>query len=49
MLRPLSFRGDAMAHHDLRSFLDALHARGQLADVPLPVDPELESTALCLR
>lgn len=38
-----------MTHHDLRTFLDTLRARGRLADVAPPVDPELESTALCLR
>ena len=38
-----------MADHDLRGFLDRLGRTGQLARVPLPVDPELESTALCLR
>lgn len=36
-----------MSHHDLRGFLDALAARGQLRHVDAPVDPELESTALC--
>lgn len=36
-----------MSHHDLRGFLDALSARGQLRHVDAPVDPELESTALC--
>lgn len=38
-----------MNHHDLRSFLSQLEARGQLARVKAPVDPELESTSLCLR
>jgi len=38
-----------MNHHDLRSFLSQLEARGQLARVGAPVDPELESTSLCLR
>ncbi|HWS74996.1 MAG TPA: UbiD family decarboxylase domain-containing protein, partial [Quisquiliibacterium sp.] len=38
-----------MAHHDLRSFLGRLEATGQLKRVTEPVDPVLESTALCLR
>ncbi len=38
-----------MAFHDLRGFLQHLGARGQLRELPVPVDPELESTALCLR
>ncbi|MES7591087.1 hypothetical protein U6Y30_12410, partial [Cutibacterium acnes] len=38
-----------MGHHDLRSFLAALERTGQLARVPVAVDPELESTALCLH
>ena len=38
-----------MSHHDLRGFLAQLEARGQLARVDEPVDPELESTALCQR
>ncbi|MGN6513602.1 MAG: UbiD family decarboxylase [Lysobacteraceae bacterium] len=38
-----------MHHHDLRSFLARLERDGQLARVRAPVDPELESTALCLR
>ncbi len=36
-----------MNHHDLRSFLGALSRRGQLQQVDAPVDPDLESTALC--
>ena len=36
-----------MSHHDLRSFLGELSRRGQLREVEAPVDPELESTALC--
>lgn len=36
-----------MASHDLRSFLDTLQQQGQLLRVSQPVDPELESTALC--
>ena len=35
-----------MSHHDLRGFLSALSARGQLREVLAPVDPDLESTAL---
>ncbi len=37
-----------MAHHDLRSFLDALRRRGDLAEVAQPVSARLESTALAL-
>ncbi len=36
-----------MSHHDLRSFLGELSRRGQLREVGAPVDPDLESTALC--
>ncbi len=36
-----------MSHHDLRDFLGELSRRGQLRRVAEPVDPELESTALC--
>ena len=36
-----------MSHHDLRGFLAGLSRRGQLREVGAPVDPELESTALC--
>jgi 4-hydroxy-3-polyprenylbenzoate decarboxylase len=36
-------------HHDLRSFLARLERGGHLARVQAPVDPELETTALCLR
>ena len=36
-----------MTHHDLRSFLATLSARDQLRRVDEPVDPDLESTALC--
>src|SRR3990172_4149585 len=39
----------AMAFHDLRGFLDRLEATGRLRRVAEPVDPELESTAFCLR
>jgi 4-hydroxy-3-polyprenylbenzoate decarboxylase len=38
-----------MAHHDLRGFLGQLERQGQLKRVAESVDPELESTALCLR
>ena len=38
-----------MADHDLRAFLSRLERGGQLARVAAPVDPDLESTALCLR
>jgi 4-hydroxy-3-polyprenylbenzoate decarboxylase len=38
-----------MAFHDLRAFLSDLEARGDLLRVRQPVDPLLESTALCLR
>lgn len=33
--------------HDLRAFLALLERRGQLARIDAPVDPQLESTALC--
>ena len=36
-----------MSHADLRSFLATLERRGQLRRVAEPVDPDLESTALC--
>jgi 4-hydroxy-3-polyprenylbenzoate decarboxylase len=38
-----------MSFHDLRSFLSRLAQSGQLVNVATPVDPRLESTALCLR
>ena len=38
-----------MAFHDLRQFLACLSANAQLREVDAPVDPDLESTALCLR
>lgn len=38
-----------MSFHDLRSFLSSLEARGRLLRVDAEVDPELESTSLCLR
>jgi 4-hydroxy-3-polyprenylbenzoate decarboxylase len=36
-----------MSHADLRGFLGVLERRGQLRRVAEPVDPDLESTALC--
>src|SRR5690606_26426140 len=43
-------RGPArMSCHDLRGFLSRLSARGDLLQVDEPVDPVLESTALCQR
>ncbi|WP_146908707.1 UbiD family decarboxylase [Arenimonas daejeonensis] len=36
-----------MTYHDLRGFLATLSARDQLRHVDEPVDPDLESTALC--
>ena len=38
-----------MAFHDLRDFLQALEGSGRLRRVSQVVDPELESTSLCLR
>lgn len=38
-----------MTYHDLRTFLGELRRRGRLVDVPSPVNPDLESTSLCLR
>lgn len=38
-----------MSHSDLRSFLDRLARERQLTHVTAPVDPYLESTALCHR
>ena len=38
-----------MHYQDLRSFLTRLQLDGQLLRVRTPVDPDLESTALCLR
>jgi len=38
-----------MAFHDLRSFIAHLEKTGGLRRVHEPVDPELESTALCLH
>jgi 4-hydroxy-3-polyprenylbenzoate decarboxylase len=38
-----------MSHHDLRSFLAQLERQHQLARVQAPVDPHLETTALCHR
>ena len=38
-----------MSHHDLRSFLARLERQRQLLRVRTPVDPHLETTALCHR
>ncbi|MCC6593643.1 MAG: UbiD family decarboxylase [Xanthomonadales bacterium] len=38
-----------MSYSDLRQFLRSLEHAGQLTRVAEPVDPELESTAFCLR
>ncbi len=38
-----------MAYHDLRAFLAQLEANGRLRRVPDEVDPDLETTAFCLR
>src|SRR5690606_36724367 len=38
-----------MAFHDLRNFMRRLAAQDQLRELDVPVDPELESTALSLR
>jgi 4-hydroxy-3-polyprenylbenzoate decarboxylase len=38
-----------VSFHDLRGFITALETDRQLARVAAPVDPHLESTALCLR
>jgi 4-hydroxy-3-polyprenylbenzoate decarboxylase len=38
-----------MGFHDLRGFLAPLERDRQLVRVHAPVDPELESTSLCLR
>lgn len=38
-----------MAHSDLRQFLGQLETSGQLKRVAAEVDPELESTSMCLR
>ncbi|HEX7731908.1 MAG TPA: UbiD family decarboxylase domain-containing protein, partial [Rhodanobacter sp.] len=38
-----------MSHHDLRSFLARLERQQQLLRVQAPVDPHLETTALCHR
>ena len=35
--------------HDLRAFLQHLSRHQQLMEIDAPVDPELESTSLCLR
>jgi 4-hydroxy-3-polyprenylbenzoate decarboxylase len=39
----------AMVEPDLRQFLQQLQVKGQLKRVAVEVDPELESTSLCLR
>jgi len=38
-----------MAFHDLRGFLQRLRSSGGLLHVAEPIDPDLESTALCQR
>ena len=38
-----------MAYHDLRGFMHKLEASGALLRIAEPVDPNLESTALCQR
>jgi UbiD family decarboxylase len=38
-----------VAFHDLRAFLSHFESRRALRRVATPVDPELESTAFCLR
>ena len=38
-----------MAFHDLRAFLQRLQEQRQLLRIDAPIDPELESTALCQR
>jgi len=38
-----------MAYRDLRDFLDALEARGQLRRIQVPVSPALEMTEICDR
>jgi 4-hydroxy-3-polyprenylbenzoate decarboxylase len=38
-----------MSYHDLRTFIARLEQDGRLLRVAAPVDPKLESTALCLR
>lgn len=38
-----------MSFHDLRGFLAQLEGQRQLRRIEAPVDPELESTSLCLR
>ncbi len=38
-----------MSYHDLRTFIARLEQDGRLLRVAAPVDPTLESTALCLR
>lgn len=43
----VSHFGHRMAYHDLRSFLARLEREGKLVRVHAPIDPDLESTALC--
>ena len=38
-----------MSYHDLREFIEALEASGELRRVAAPVDPHLEITAFCQR
>ena len=38
-----------MAYQDLRAFIAELETRGDLCRVEQPIDPDLESTAFCLR
>ena len=38
-----------MTFDDLRGFLAHLERDGQLARISEPVDPDLETTSLCLR
>src|SRR5690606_11453066 len=46
---PPARTGPRMSFHDLRDFLARLERERQLCRVAAPVDPHLESTALCLR
>ena len=41
--------GNAMKYHDLRDFIAALEARGELKRVTVEVDPYLEITEICDR
>jgi 4-hydroxy-3-polyprenylbenzoate decarboxylase len=38
-----------MAHKDLNAFIDVLRAHGELKDIPVAVDPELEISAIADR